>query len=52
MGKDAKGGKKGSITASPDKLVKTGKKGEIELTEGELKAVSGGIKYQAEKWIT
>jgi hypothetical protein len=28
--------------ASPDKLTKTGKKGEVELTEDDLKAVSGG----------
>jgi hypothetical protein len=27
---------------SPDKLTKAGKKGEVELTEDDLKAVSGG----------
>jgi hypothetical protein len=30
-------------TSSPDKLTRTGKKGEIELSEGELDTVSGGI---------
>jgi hypothetical protein len=28
--------------AAPDKLTKAGKKGEVELTEDDLKAVSGG----------
>jgi hypothetical protein len=30
--------------SSPDKLTKAGKKGDIELSEDELKAVAGGIK--------
>lgn len=35
--------KKGkSTTASPDKLVKAGKEGKVELVEDELKKVSGG----------
>jgi hypothetical protein len=29
--------------ASPDKLTKAGKKGEVELTEDDLKAASGGV---------
>jgi hypothetical protein len=28
--------------SSPDKLTKAGKKGEVELTEDDLKGVSGG----------
>jgi hypothetical protein len=34
--------RKSKKSSSPDKLVKTGKKGEVELTEDELKRVSGG----------
>jgi len=29
-------------TSSPDKLTKTGKKGDVELTDDELKNVAGG----------
>ena len=31
-------------TASPDTLVKTDKTGKVELSEDELKKVSGGLK--------
>ena len=30
-------------TAKPSKLTKTGKKGEVELSESSLKKVSGGM---------
>ena len=32
----------GKPISSPDELVKTGKTGDVELTENDLKAVSGG----------
>jgi bacteriocin-like protein len=42
MAKSDKPSKPGKPGSSPDKLVKTGKKASIELTEDELKKVSGG----------
>ena len=49
MGKIEKGLKKRKPAASPDKLVKTGKKGSVELTEEEMKKISGGGGHA--KWI-
>jgi hypothetical protein len=37
--------KSAKISASPDKLSKTGRKSGIELTEGQLGQVAGGLKY-------
>jgi bacteriocin-like protein len=42
MAKTTKSPKKGKPTSSPDKLLKTGKDGKIELTEDELNKVAGG----------
>jgi hypothetical protein len=35
--------------ASPDKLIKTSKKGDIELTEEELRDVTGGVVIKNDK---
>jgi bacteriocin-like protein len=35
------------MASSPDKPTKTGKKGDVELTENDLKAVSGGTVRKA-----
>jgi bacteriocin-like protein len=42
-----------NISSKPDELVKGGKKGKVELTEDELKKISGGHVTSAgmEKWI-
>ncbi|HXP78095.1 MAG TPA: bacteriocin [Stellaceae bacterium] len=48
MSKIEKGGKKSKPASSPDKLVKTGKKGGVELSEDEMKKISGG---GHQKWI-
>jgi bacteriocin-like protein len=45
MAKSDKPSKPGKPGSSPDKLVKTGKKVSIELTEDELKKVSGGVVF-------
>jgi bacteriocin-like protein len=42
MAKTTKSPKKCKPGSSPDKLLKTGKDGKIELTEDELNKVSGG----------
>jgi len=42
MAKTDKSTKKDKSSASSDKLANTGKEGKIELTEDELKKVSGG----------
>jgi bacteriocin-like protein len=42
MAKAGKSTKKGKPIASPDDLLKTSKEGSVELTEDELKKVSGG----------
>ncbi|HXP78094.1 MAG TPA: bacteriocin [Stellaceae bacterium] len=49
MSKIEKGGKKSKPVPSPDKLVKAGKKGGAELTEDEMKKISGGQKLSG--WI-
>jgi bacteriocin-like protein len=38
-----------NISPTPDELVKGGKKGKVELTEDELKKISGGAGH--EKWL-
>jgi hypothetical protein len=35
--------------AKPESLVKAGKKGQIELSESDLKKVAGGLKVQTHK---
>jgi len=42
MNKSVKGTKKGKSTATPNKLTKPKGKGQVELSEDELKRVSGG----------
>ena len=49
--KNVKTSKRGKPASSPDKLVKTGKKGGVELTEGELEKASGGIKFNEGKIV-
>ena len=44
MKKVEQSGKKARPAASPDSLVRAGKKGGAELTEDELKKVAGGYK--------
>jgi hypothetical protein len=44
MGKDKS--KQHPKSASPDDLAKTKKKGNVELTEQELRKASGGLKYE------
>jgi len=49
--------RKDTNISSADDLTKTTKKGEVELTEEELKRVSGGIPGESttgghEKWIS
>lgn len=53
MPKTEKGAKPGKGAASPDELTKKGAKGSIELSEEELKRVSGGaaIKINELKWV-
>jgi len=43
MAKTDKSTKKGKSISTPDELVKVGKEGKVELTEEELKKVSGGL---------
>jgi len=45
MANSKEAAKKGKSTSSPDELVKTGKKGSVELTEDELRKVSGGVDF-------
>jgi len=47
-------GKKAKKTSSPDKLAKSGRKGKVELSEDDLKKVSGGTLgvQHYEKWLT
>jgi len=44
MDKKSTGGKKGQPISTPDSLIKTSKKGSVELTEDELDKASGGTK--------
>jgi bacteriocin-like protein len=41
-----------NISSKPDELVKGGKKGKVELTEDELKEISGGqVTAVHDKWV-
>jgi len=51
MSKSDRGAKKGKPTISPSKLAKTNIKGKAELSEEDLKRVSGGGNAKVAGWI-